>query len=129
MLLSSCDNSVESKPSAWDKVNFENVKNGLINYQEDTVRFELNKVFSEMKPVINADDEFGHSYNFNLFIAEFKVRTTSMNMELLCYACIKTFPPQSELSVKINFGGGTLMRIIDVSTPEDSSLSMIGMHR
>lgn len=128
LLFSSCDNSVDSKPNAWDQVNFENVKNGLINYQEDTVRFELNKVFSIMKPVVAADDEFGHKNNFNLFINEFNTRTASMDMELLCYSCIKTFPAQSELSVKINIGGGILTRIINVSTPEDSSLSMIGMH-
>jgi hypothetical protein len=72
-------------------------------------------------------DETGHSKNFEILINRIN-RCEDIRAEMLCYACIKTNPLQTELLIRADSSGVSVTRIIDISTPKDGKLEFAGIH-
>ena len=86
------------------------------------------KLVTDLKPKVTANDRFGHKENLSILINRLNTQCTSINAELICYACIYTNPPQSEILVSTDSIGVTIKRIMDISTPEDAVLSCVRIH-
>ena len=52
----------------------------------------------------------------------------NVSAEVLCFSCIKTLPPQSEIKISFFSGGSAIRRIIDISYTEDNNIKFVGMH-
>jgi hypothetical protein len=125
ILTFACNKIVEPTNN---NLNCNNLKNGIINMNSETVRFEVDKLLNDLKPNITETDKIGQNENINILINRLNNNCKNITSELICYACIKTYPPQSEILVTTDSSGIKIKRIIDISTPSDSNLYLQGIH-
>ncbi len=85
----------------------------------------LNPILGQHLPFITSTDDYGNLLNMNKFVDDLNETCTEMTFELLCYACIETFPPLSEL--QINFADST-STILDIVTHDDRGLEVLQFH-
>ena len=96
---------------------------GLLNFNEDMVNQEINKLTADLEPV-----DGDHSKNLDTLIGRIGDENPNFKIELLCYACIETLPPQSEILITLDSSGVQVDRIIDITTPDGGLLKSRGMH-
>lgn len=106
------------------KVNCEVLSDALLQYDQEKVKTEINKLCSDLKPHGN----IGQKENVNTLVNRLQTQCGNMDISLLCFACIETLPPQSEISVAINSSSTTVCRIIDIFIPDDDILSFRNVH-
>jgi len=95
----SCNIVVYDSNNDWEKVDCDNLKTGVINMDSGIVKSEINKFITELKPVVTNSDPFGHRRNLDILIERLNAHCDNMSAEIICYACIYTIPPQSEMLV------------------------------
>lgn len=121
----SCDS--EDDNDLIQKVDCNELLTGLLAYDNEKVKKEFDKMTSELNPTTDTDDQIGHKDNFhelNIHLSKCDLITS----ELLCYACIETYPVQTELLISIDSAGETVKRIVDILTPDDNSISFHRVH-
>jgi len=124
LFSSYCDESVNTNLSVID---CENLKEGIINLNSDIVKSEIDKIAMDLKPNKSNVDS-AQIDNINILINRLNAQCKNINAELLCYSCIKTLPPQSEILVTTDSLGAEIKRVIDILTPSDSNLSCVSVH-
>ena len=101
---------------------------GIINMDSEAVRAEINELTVDLKPSTTADDNIGHRKNFDLLINRINTYCEEINAYMICYACIKTLPAQTEIAITVDSSGFPVTRTIDISTPDDNVLHCIRVH-
>ncbi len=114
LMLSSCEK----------KVNCEVLSDALLQYDQEKAKTEINKLCADLKPHGN----IGQKENLNTLVNRLQTQCGNMDVTLLCFACIETLPPQSEISVAMDSSSTTVCRIIDIFTPDDDILSFRNVH-
>ena len=82
----------------------------------------------DLFPEATNNDAIGQSENMNLLIQRLNSQCATMEATLLCYACIKTLPAQSEIRVLLDSLEFTVERVLDISTPDDEILNFVRIH-
>lgn len=125
-LLCSCEDSAgeDDLLQAWD---CNEISAALIAFDHVRLEGELGKVLPDLLPKNSDEDPTGHEENFRMFIKHLE-ECGNLQAELLCYACIKTYPAQSEIEIVLDSADQQVSRILDILTPEDASLAFIHMH-
>ncbi len=126
--ISSCDKAVDDSDNDWENLDCDNLKTGIINMDSDIVKFEINKLVTDLKPVKTDSDHIGQKQNLDLLIERLNTQCDNVSTELICYACIETNPEQSEILVTTDSVGTTIDRVVDISTPDDDILYCVGIH-
>ena len=129
VFFSSCDNAVEDTGIEWENIDCDNLKTGIVNTDSDIVKAEINKLVTDLVPTKTDSDFFGHKENLALLIEQLNIQCDNITAILLCYACIETNPPQSEILVTTDSLGTDISRIIDIITPDDDAVSMRIIHK
>ena len=119
----SCENSTE-----FEQINCDNLSSGLLRYNTDIVKNEINKLCKDLTPHVSEDDKFGHKENINILVNRINTQCRNIEAELGCYACIYTNPPQSHISVTVDSVGTHVGRVIDIWTSADAKLSVVRVH-
>lgn len=127
-LVQSCDNVIDGTDKEWLKFKCSDFKVGIEKMDLDIVKFEINKLVKDLKPKVTTRDKFGQKENINLLIERLSTLCNDINTELLCYACIETNPPQSEILVIVDSSGTSVNRVIDIMSPADSNMFCVGIH-
>ena len=125
----SCQKDTDMLSVTWYNMDCDNLRMGIINRDNDIVKFEINKLTIDLHPKVTDNDRFGHAENLDLLINRLNIHCDNISSELICYACIETNPPQSEILVTTDSAGTMVNRVIDISTPDDDILSHVRMHR
>ncbi len=112
----------------WGDLDCDNLQAGIINMDSDIVKFEINKLVTDLEPVITDSDNIGHKENLCLLIERLNAQCDNIRAELICYACILTGILQSEILVTTNSAGTTIYRTVDISTPDDDILNCVRIH-
>ena len=94
----------------------------------DAVKIEINELTADLKPSPTEDDNIGHRKNFEILINRINVNCEGISVSMICYACIKTLPAQTELKVIVDSSGFQVTRTIDITTPEKKILSCNRIH-
>jgi hypothetical protein len=121
----SCDS--EDNNDLIQKVDCNELLSGLLAYDNEKIKKEFDKITSEFNPTPDTDDQIGHKDNFQELNTQLS-KCDLISSELLCYACIETYPAQTEILISIDSSGRTVKRIVDVLTPDDNSLSFHRVH-
>ena len=99
-----------------------------ISYNDDHfVRDHIDDILDNMPPLPEFDDPLGHFYNLESLAIEIS-KDRCADAVIVCYACIETFPPQSELHVIIDDGRYYVEKYIIIATPPESEMYFIGMY-
>lgn len=99
----------------------------LIHNDVTYVRHEVDHILYDLVPQATANDPLGHYYNLMLFVDELN-RDDCIYASIICYACIETFPLQSEVHVEIDDGHYIIEKFMDIATPPDSEMYFVGLH-
>ena len=99
-LFSFCDNAAEDTGIDWENIDCDNLKTGIINTDSEIVKAEINKLVTDLVPATTDSDPIGHKENISLLVEQLNIQCTIITTKLACYACIETFPLQSEILVK-----------------------------
>lgn len=123
--LSSCKRILDSN---YYQVDSKNLQNGMINFNSEIVCTEITKLLLDLKAKPSKEDKFGQEENMNSLIYRINTNCDKVTAELICYACIETLPPQSELKLLTDSSGVEVARVLDVLTPDDDILSCVRIH-
>lgn len=126
--ISSCDKPVEDTDNDWENLDCGNLKTGIIDMDSEIVKSEVNKLVTDLEPVRTDSDPIGHKENLDLLIERLNTQCDNITAELICYACIETNPPQSEILVTTDSLGTGIDRVVDILTPDDDTLYCLRIH-
>lgn len=126
ILFLSCENSFEN--SNVESVDYDKLIDGLIETNSNKVNAEINKLTDDLLPKKTDNDRFGHCENINLLVDILNKGNNDIVAELVCYVCIETNPPQSEIRIALDSSGSTIRRMVDILTPADAVLECIRVH-
>lgn len=126
VLFSGCEKEIIEQPEP--SINLETLIEAVINKDIETVICETNCFTYNLTPAITTEDEIGHKANFEKLINTLNNNTKKMIVKLNCYACIKTYPLQTELEITVDSLGVKTNRIIMVLTPEDNILEFTNIY-
>ena len=110
------------------EVNCGNLKTGLIYKDQEKIRSEFDKLTDDFSPNPTAGDPRGQSENLIKLSEQILNTCKELELEVLCYACIKTNPPQSEILFQLDSADVKIERVIDISTPSDNPLRFLRTH-
>lgn len=91
------------------------------------VKGELDPWLAELLPTITQEDPTGHQQNLQSFRNRLE-NECSMEAGIVCYACIETYPVQSEISIALDSAGHQVHRVLDIVTPENNVMSIRDIH-
>jgi len=120
----SCENNSEP-----EDLNCEKFSTGIVNLDQEIVSEELSKILSDLNPKITSTDKLGHENNLSTLIDRINSQCGNIKSELICYACIETYPLQSEIKVTTDSLGISVYRIIDILTSSEKKLSFVRIHK
>lgn len=126
--ISSCDKVDDESDNDLENLDCDNLKTGIINMDSDIVKYEINKLLIDLEPVKTDTDPIGHKENLNILIERLNTKCDNMTAEFICYACIYTNPPQSEILVTTDSVGTSINRVLDILTPDDDILYFLRIH-
>ena len=109
-------------------INCNALQNGIINSDSEAVISEINKLLYGLRPVVTSSDPFGHKQNINLLVERINNSCLTIRAELVCYACIETNPPQSEIELRTNSSDTEFVKILDIWTSPDEILKCRTIH-
>ncbi len=119
----SCETTEQTKTDVdWNKL-----KEAVINQDIDLADQELSKLLVNTNPTPNSNDAIGQRFNIDELVQSIN-ESNVLTSELYCYACIKTLPAQTEIVVEVDSTGTSIKRVIDIVTPEDGILRFGNMH-
>lgn len=124
IVLTSCEE--EDKVEGID---CEVLSEALVNSHSENLKVEIDKLTSDLKPHVSNSDSYGHNENLITLINRLNSQCENIEVSIECYACIKTNPPQSEISISIDSLGIEVCRIIDILTADDKILSFSSIHQ
>ena len=136
LFVPACDNSVDNQPGSakLTKVLFQNYivctdfKQGLIDLDQEIVKSEINRLISGSAFTVPPSSISEQEMNFNKLVNQLNTICSDISAESVCYACIKTNPPQSEILLSIRSSEIVVKRVVDILTPADSELKCLGVH-
>lgn len=88
----------------------------MVAFNAEAVKSTLNPWLSGNLPVPTNEDPIGHQQNLENFVDRLN-DDCGLEASIVCYACIETYPPQSEVRVMIDSSGLTVVRVLDILTP------------
>jgi hypothetical protein len=122
VLLNSC-----GKTDLPTDITFTPLCQGVIDNDEAKVSEIMMDFTADLTPNATTDDPLGHEENLQKLVNALN-EGTCLEVSIICYACIETLPAQSEIKVEVDLNGASVVRIMDISTPEDDTLKYIRMH-
>lgn len=119
LLLIGCKDSVE--------LPCQELREGLAEVDELVVENILNDLLKDLAPNPINDDLTGHRINLDLFVERLDDQC-GFEAYVECYACIETFPAISEVGINLDSSGLSVRRILDIRTPDESLMTVTGVH-
>ena len=123
LFLFSCEK--EDKIMNPDCANF---IEALIYLKSNSVKKVIDELTLDLNPDVKEDDNWGQRENIDLLIDRLNSQCENISASLVCYACIYTLPPQSEIIISTDSSGVEIKRVIDILTPNDAILKYINVH-
>lgn len=116
-----------NKEEECSGLNCSQLKIGLVNKDNSILTIEISKLVEDLTPVPTEKDPTGHSINLGILVDRIN-ECEAITAEIVCYACIETNPPQSEILIKTDSSGIQIIRIIDILTPANGILKFANCH-
>lgn len=123
LLALSCQKDDDSDKT----VNCENLRNGILYFDQGAIRTEIEKYTEYMSPEPTATDETGHYANLISIVENINSNCENVTAELSCYCCIETYPPISEILIITEYSGRLMKLILEIYTPSYHELVYQGM--
>lgn len=101
---------------------------GLSAMDENIVKTEIEKLTVDLNPHPAGEDVLGHSGNLQTLVDRLNSGCNDFTASLICYACIYTYPAQSQIALEYHKDGNLQLVTINIHTPENDILRFAGIH-
>lgn len=125
IMLSACQESTPGDPAYLD---CEQLTLGLLSLDDDLLSRELDALAQDLMPAATTNDQLGHDQNLETVVSRLNAQCSSLSATIICYACIKTLPLQSEIRIYLDSSGTQVSRVIDLVTPGDAPMTFRAVH-
>ncbi|MBK8809035.1 MAG: hypothetical protein IPO21_21355 [Bacteroidales bacterium] len=122
----SCQKHVASSGNQLDSTN---LANALLQCDPVALEKEIKKLSFDLVPFPSDSNPSGQSENIAILLERITKCKNIISVEIQCFACLKTYPPQTEILVSIDSAGHMEQRILDIATPKDNILSFANVHK
>ena len=121
LLFAPCSNENSS-------LDCDTLKTSLVEKDEAAAKALLNPELENFT-FLDQDNNFClHDRNLNAFRDLINDNCNDTKANILCCSCIETFPTISEITIELDSLGTTVSRTLDISTPDEGPLSIVGIH-
>lgn len=96
-----------------------------LTVDEKTLKDEIEKLTVDLSPAPIPEDPLGQMSNLKVLVDRLNENCDNYTASINCYACIETFPAQSEILLEFTDGHNI---IIDLHTSEKDILRFAGAH-
>jgi hypothetical protein len=128
LVFTACHKSSDCKPdngSGFDCLAF---KTGIVINDDAAVSAEIEKLTADLFPAATSStDPYGQAQNINVLVQRLSAQC-DVTATLICYACIKTYPAQSEIRVVFTMNGTAYSRVLDISFTPQNMLTYVHNH-
>ena len=119
-LLLSC--SKEKEPIYHD-----DICEYIYNENDSLIQEEIARLTSDLLPKPSDNDKWGQSENLDILIERLN-KYNCIVATKVCYACIYTLPPQSEVKLVVTYNREIITRIMDLLTGEEEPMKYLRLH-
>ncbi len=123
LLLFTCKKDVIENPDC------ESLLTGLTELNDNIVKNEIEKLTADLHPQPYSEDPIGHMANVQTLADRLSEKCSQLTTEVVCYACIESYPPRSIISVEFNNQGETYLIYIFIYTPDNDILRFESLAR
>ncbi len=109
-------------------LNCGSITSSLIGLDTESLKLNLNPALANFTMMDLDNNACVHELKFQAFEDLINENCPDLTTEVLCCGCIFTSPPQSHFSISFESNDTTVVRILDISTPEEGPLSIVGVH-
>ena len=119
----SCNEFLRTAPPASNpSIDCYSILDGFLNNNQEQVSAEINAYCNRLpNSASSQENELGHKEN-TLLLVEALNQCPDIDAQLLCYACMKSYPMQSEITITIGTTGRK--RSIRIYVPENTVMEV-----
>ena len=99
----------------------------IFNENDSLIQEEIARLTSDLLPEPSDDDQWGQSENLDILIKRLN-QCNCIVATKVCYACIETLPPQSEVKLVVTYNMELITKIMDVLTDDEEPLKYLRLH-
>jgi hypothetical protein len=115
LVAASCEDEID-RPCA-------SLTAGLIALDETAVRNDIDGWLA----AYDASNANGHEDNIAAWVQSLRDEC-GFDATLTCVSCIETFPPQSEVLIRLDSSGVTVDRTLDIFMPDEGPMTFRAIH-
>lgn len=119
-LLLSC--SKEKEP-----ICHEEICEYIYNENDSLIQKEIARLTLDLLPKPSDNDKWGQSENLDILVERLN-KYNCIVATKVCYACIYTMPPQSEVKLVVTYNREIITRIMDLLTGDEESMKYLRLH-
>lgn len=119
-LLLSC--SKEKEP-----ICHEEICEYIYNENDSLIQEEIARLTLDLLPKPSNNDKWGQSENLDILIERLN-KYNCIVATKVCYACIYTLPPQSEVKLIATYNKEIITRIMDLLTGDEEPMKYLRLH-
>ena len=120
LLLLSCSKEKES-------ICHEEICEYIYNENDSLIQEEIARLTSDLLPKLFDDDKWGQLENLDILIERLN-QCNCIVATKVCYACIYTLPPQSEVKLVVTYNMKKNTRIMDLLTGDEEPMKYLRLH-
>lgn len=99
----------------------------IYNENDSLIQEEIARLTLDLLPKSSNDDKWGQSENLDILIERLN-KYNCIVATKVCYACIYTLPPQSEVKLVVTYNKEIITRIMDLLTGEEEPMKYLRLH-
>ncbi|MDF2188107.1 hypothetical protein [Paraflavitalea sp. CAU 1676] len=100
----------------------QDVKEALKNESKEVLRAQIDRLIGQLS------DKHHNQANLEALVTAINGQC-GLQAAILCVQCIKTLPPQSEISITFSENGSQIRRTIDISSTQSDDMRFSSVHQ
>jgi hypothetical protein len=99
----------------------------IYNENDSLIQDDIARLTSDLLPKPSDEDKWGQSENLDILIRRLNQYNCIVATKV-CYGCIYTLPPQSEVKLVVTYNKELITKIMDILTDDKEPLKYLRLH-
>lgn len=122
ILVLGCSKDNNSFPLS--NIDCDKMGNNFVTEDYTYAKSVIDSICLTLPPAPTSNDPIGHESNTISLVEDLNSQCDNISIELICYACLESFPPQSSFRLLIDSLGTEVERYFRLRVPSDDFMTM-----